>query len=52
MLQTMSQKEREEFAKAAVAHRAKVTATVAASKKFLNSVGVDTSSIKPRKQGA
>lgn len=40
----MSQKEREEFARKAVAHRKKVTATAAASKEFLITIGVLTPS--------
>ncbi len=46
----MSQKEREEFAKKAVAHRKKVTATAAASKKFLITIGVLTPAGNIRKR--
>ncbi|MBT1707404.1 hypothetical protein KK062_04190 [Fulvivirgaceae bacterium PWU5] len=46
----MSQKEREEFAKKAVAHRKKVTATAASSKKFLITIGVLTPAGNIRKR--
>jgi hypothetical protein len=45
----MSQKERDEFAKQAIAHRKTVTASARASKKFLVAVGVLTSKGNLRK---
>ena len=46
----MSQKERDQFAKEANAHRKEVTASVQASKKFLIAVGVITPSGNIRKR--